>query len=103
MALGLVRTFWDPGRRDWNYIGDGINGGQRVLSAIGKDADDVVFVSGQVRQRVLGGALGADAHTEPGRSVITHLQNRGRRLDKHGYPWRVYQLNHSSLVPVVAT
>jgi class 3 adenylate cyclase len=35
--VGPVRCFWDPGRDDWNYVGDGINGGNRVLSAIGKE------------------------------------------------------------------
>src|SRR5262249_29440945 len=32
--VGLVHCFWDWGRDNWNYIGDGINGGQRVLATI---------------------------------------------------------------------
>src|SRR5439155_21171504 len=44
--VGPVFCFWDPDRDKWNYIGDGINGGQRVLAAIGKEKDDVVYVSG---------------------------------------------------------
>lgn len=87
--VGPVRCFWDPGRNDWNYVGDGINGGNRVLSAIGKDTDDVVFVSGEVRTELLG---------NHGRPIVPHLHNRGRKADKHGRHWRVYELNHSAPV-----
>src|SRR5262249_45909577 len=45
---GLVYRFYDPGREHWNYIGDGINGGSRVLSVIDKKYDDIVFVSDAV-------------------------------------------------------
>jgi class 3 adenylate cyclase len=50
--IGPVYSFWDPGRNDWNYIGDGINGGNRVLAAVGKDKDDVVYVSGDMREAI---------------------------------------------------
>ena len=50
---GPVYTFWDTGRGAWNYIGEGINGGNRVLGVIGKDQDDVVFVSAEVRQELI--------------------------------------------------
>lgn len=82
-----VRCFYDPGRKDWNYIGEGINGAQRVLGAIGKDVDDVVFVSAEVRQQI----LSADSE------LLPHLDNKGRRPDKHGTYWRVYQLNHTGV------
>jgi class 3 adenylate cyclase len=82
---GPVRWFRDPGRDGWNYAGSGINGGNRVLSAIGKDTDDVVFVSSTVRQAVL----------RSGSGLETTLLNRGRKVDKHGNPWRVYELNHA--------
>jgi len=88
--VGLVRCFWDPGRNSWNYVGDGINGGNRVLSAIGKDTDDVVFVSSQVRSALM------HCGTIAG-NLLPHFQNRGRRADKHGNHWRVYELNHTAV------
>jgi class 3 adenylate cyclase len=93
LHVGEAYTFYDPGRKDWNYIGDGINGGQRVLGTIGKEADDVVFVSGQVREALLAGWTG-DGDT---RRILSNLHNRGRRADKHGKWWRVYEMNHTDL------
>lgn len=91
--VGEVFSFWDPGRGKWNYIGDGINGGRRVLDAIGKDADDVVFISGELKQ-----ALQSDVRQSgDGRTVVRCLVNRGRRKDKHKKPWRVYEVNHAQL------
>jgi class 3 adenylate cyclase len=94
--VGPVYTFWDTGRGrdgDWNYIGDGINGGQRVLGAIGKEIDDVLFISAEVRQ----GIIASNKGTEPNSAILDCLQNRGRRLDKHNNPWRVYEVNHAEL------
>jgi class 3 adenylate cyclase len=91
--VGPVYTFWDPGRKDWNYIGEGINGGSRVLGAVGKEQDDVVFVSGQVRQAI----LAAQREFPQAPRILSCLQNRGRKADKHGNPWRVYELNHTAL------
>lgn len=85
---GPVRCFWDPGRNDWNYVGDGINGAQRVLGAIGKETDDVVYVSAQVRQHIL--------RSRWSDQVLATLDNKGRKADKHGNAWRVYQVNHTS-------
>ncbi|HXK20580.1 MAG TPA: adenylate/guanylate cyclase domain-containing protein [Polyangiaceae bacterium] len=85
---GLVRCFWDPGRNGWNYVGDGINGAQRVLGAIGKETDDVVYVSAQVRQRILRSGWSDQ--------VVATLDNKGRKADKHGNAWRVYQVNHTA-------
>lgn len=104
--VGDVRRFWDPGRKDWNYVGDGINGGSRVLSAIGKEVDDVVFISGETRQEIMqyeapkGKAQRQAASRVEGlRSVLlSNLENKGRRADKHGELWRVYQLNHYSAI-----
>jgi|GEM_PF-2521248 len=87
--VGEVRCFWDPGRQGWNYVGDGINGGNRVLSAIGKDTDDVVFFSGELRSAI------SNSGTAAG-EMVKHLSNRGRKADKHGNLWRVYELNHFS-------
>jgi class 3 adenylate cyclase len=64
--VGKARCFWDPGRKDWNYVGDGINGGSRVVAVIGKEMDDVVFVSAEVRQKIMAKATGRDAYLEPG-------------------------------------
>lgn len=90
--IGPVRRFWDPGRGDWNYVGDGINGGNRVLSAIGKDTDDVVFVSGQFRSEL--------QKSQVAMHLLPHLHNRGRKNDKHGNPWRVYEFNHSAMYDI---
>jgi class 3 adenylate cyclase len=91
--VGEVYTFWDPGRKDWNYIGEGINGGNRVLAAVGKEQDDVVFISGQVRKAIYPLKQTNSLAVE----VLNCLTNRGRKEDKHKNPWRVYELNHSSL------
>lgn len=91
--MGPVRCFWDPGRNGWNYVGDGINGGQRVLSAIGKETDDVVFVSGEIREELF-----KIPRLDPRReAVLPKMENRGRRMDKHGRAWRVYQLSHTAV------
>jgi hypothetical protein len=90
---GPVYTFWDPDRNKWNYVGEGINGGQRVLDAVGKDTDDVVFISDYVRQEII--AQRERFHLA--HKIIFNLHSRGRRLDKHGKPWRVYELNHSAM------
>jgi class 3 adenylate cyclase len=85
--VGQVRCFWDPGRRDWNYVGEAINGAQRVLSSIGKETDDAVYVSAQVRQRIQLSRWSGQ--------VLALLDNKGRKTDKHGKHWRVYQVNHT--------
>jgi hypothetical protein len=33
-----------------------------------------------------------------GKSALSNAQNRGRRHDKQGNPWRVYELNHANLI-----
>src|SRR5262249_23940664 len=91
--VGEVYRFWDPGRRHWNYIGSGINGGNRVLAAVGKEQDDVVFISSQVRQAIPA-MRPRDTNAPP---ILECLINRGRKADKHGNPWRVYELNHTAL------
>jgi hypothetical protein len=91
---GPVYSFWDPGRNDWNYIGDGINGGNRVLGAIGKDVDDVLFISAHIKQHLTAQTDGSRVHS----SILNSLQNRGRRTDKHGNSWRVYEVNHTSAI-----
>jgi hypothetical protein len=91
--FGPVYSFWDPGRNDWNYIGDGINGGQRVLQAVGKDQDDVVFVSGRVYEWL----TAEDRGQNPCHDIVKALRNRGRKADKHGNLWRVYEVDHPRL------
>jgi class 3 adenylate cyclase len=92
--VGPVYCFWDLGRKDWNYIGEGINGGQRVMSVIGRETDDVVFISSRVRQDL----LASSDHEGPARLILSNAQNRGRRHDKQGNPWRVYEVNHANLI-----
>src|SRR5262249_23098152 len=91
--VGKVYCFWDPGRKGWNFIGEGINGGNRVLAAVGKEQDDVVFISGQVRKALL--AVRQSHHLAP--NILRCLINRGRKEDKHKNHWRVYELNHTAL------
>jgi class 3 adenylate cyclase len=92
--VGPVYCFWDVGRNDWNYIGEGINGGQRVMSVIGRETDDVIFISSRVRHDLLAAADGEGL----ARLILSNTQNRGRRQDKQGKPWRVYEVNHASLI-----
>jgi hypothetical protein len=99
--VGAVYSFWDPGRERWNYVGDGINGGNRVLAAVGKDQDDVVFVSSDIRK-----AIQSSLTNHPdGHEILASFTNRGRKADKHGRPWRVYEVNHTALAgqPVART
>jgi class 3 adenylate cyclase len=92
--VGPVYCFWDPGRQGWNYVGEGINGGQRVMSVIGRETDDVVFISSRVRQDLLASSDEEGA----ARLILSNAQNRGRRQDKQGNPWRVYEVNHANLI-----
>jgi hypothetical protein len=78
---------------DWNYIGEGINGGQRVLAAVGKETDDTLYISGQVRQEL----KKREDSSHDIRKIVNSLINRGRREDKHKKFWRVYEVNHSAL------
>jgi hypothetical protein len=64
------------------------------LSAIGKDTDDVVFVSAEVRRAILVGQPGAQLL---GALHSRERHSRERRADKHSKFWRVYELNHSAL------
>jgi len=91
--VGHVYSFYDPGRTNWNYIGDGINGGNRVLAAVGKDTDDVVFIPAQLRKKIFAGPR--PVHFP---DILGNALNRGRKADKHGNPWRVYEINHSNLM-----
>jgi hypothetical protein len=90
---GAVYRFWDPGRRDWNYIGDGINGGNRVLSVIDKKFDDILFVSDAVVDEFIARA----PHQGLYANVRECLDSRGCQEDKHGRGWRVFVLNHTRL------
>jgi hypothetical protein len=87
---GLVYRFWDIGRDGWNYIGDGINGGNRVLAAAGKAVDDVIYLSDAVRNEL----LKANDGTSGIGGLIGALTNKGRHKDKHDNPWRIYELNY---------
>lgn len=92
---GPVFCFWDPGRNDWNFIGDGINGGQRVLTAAGKDKDDVIYISSELRKSI----YSLNEKHSPFLSTMRRcMSNRGRSLDKHGGNWRLYEVNHEDLV-----
>jgi len=64
------------------------------LAAVGKETDDVIYISGQVRDAILA-MTGEQFRSEP---ILRNLHNRGRKADKHGNPWRVYELHHTQLV-----
>jgi len=66
-------------RQAWNYVGDAINKAHRVLSTIGQDMDDVIYVSDRVYR------------ASPIKKPFIPM---GRRRDKHGEMHRVYHLNH---------
>jgi class 3 adenylate cyclase len=94
--IGPVFRFWDPGREDWNYIGDGINGGNRVLNAMGKDTDDVVFVSSAIHDQLI-----AEHGTETTDNLLRQaMRSRGRHTDKQGKRWRIYELHVGTVFPM---
>ncbi len=95
---GPVSFFWDAGAKQWNYSGEGIVGGRRVLDAVGRRVDDVIYVSGEVRSRIMVSG-GRSARSMDRESLMQCLINRGRRSDKHDRPWRVYEMNHSAVSP----
>ncbi|KAF0247032.1 MAG: hypothetical protein FD180_149 [Planctomycetota bacterium] len=89
--IGEVFPFEEAGQPSkWNYAGDGINGGRRVLDAIGPDADDLVFLSGEVLKAIRAESDSVTSYSE----ILDYLVNRGRKKDKHGRAWRVFELNH---------
>ncbi len=85
---------WGPGPTEgrWNYLGRGITDGERVLTAIGTDKDDVVFLSSETRKRIL--AVSSPSYA---RDIPSYLENRGRKEDKHKVLRRLYELNHTDL------
>jgi len=95
--VGAVYRFFDFGREKWNYVGDGINGGQRILAAMGKDIDDVIYVSDEIKRRL----IQKRGYAGGGEPLLHELTNKGRHRDKHGKLWRVYQLNHQSIANLV--
>jgi len=87
--FGPVLCFWDPGRDGWNYLGDGINDSARVLQAVPKEIDDVLYISGAMFDACL-----QAPNAGPARAIRNAVVNRGRRKDKHDKPHRVYELLH---------
>jgi hypothetical protein len=97
---GQVFRFWDQCRSEagrWNYVGKGITDGERVLTAIGPDKDDVVFLSADTRRRIMAARLPHESTYE----VSQWLQNRGRQKDKHGEFRRLYELDHVGWIGAV--
>jgi len=92
LHTGPVCHFWDEGRKtEWNFVGDGINGGKRVLDTIGKDLDDVIYLSAECLNACIRESRSIEI--APPKSLPAHCTNKGRISDKHGTKWRVYQLN----------
>ena len=87
--IGEVFRIWDmpdekAGGR-WNYIGDGINGGQRILETT-RCTSDVIHVSEEA-QNSLGRERGAD-----------FFGRISEYMDKSGRTWRYCNLKHDRLV-----
>jgi hypothetical protein len=94
---GQVYSFFDPGRKAQNYIGDGINGATRIYEVIGKEIDNIIFISHETRQQLLEAAHKSTELNDDWNSAEEMLQfllNKGRRRDKHKIMWRVYELDH---------
>lgn len=92
---GEVLRFWDDvpsGVPRWNYVGVGITNAQRVLDAMGKDQDDVVYVSASTR------AAARKSKINERNPIDGFLTNRGRREDKHRQMQRIYEANHSAWI-----
>jgi hypothetical protein len=96
--IGEVFCFWDLGRNDWNYVGHGINCGRRILEIMGKNLDDVIFISEEFTKKLRANTERRRVHRGFGTLVLSYLDNRGRRKDKHQESHRVYQLNHQRLL-----
>ena len=63
-------------------------GCNRVLAVIGKEQDDVIFMSDSVKMAV---------QTSHDDNVMSRVINRGRKKDKHDNTWRVFELNFMDL------
>jgi class 3 adenylate cyclase len=90
---GPVRWFWAVGvngQGSWNYVGDGINDARRVIEAIGKDKDDVVYLSAECRAAMRQHISENDDEDDG----VSYTFNRGRHRDKHKKPHRLYELDH---------
>jgi class 3 adenylate cyclase len=97
---GSVRRFYDPGSNKWNYVGEGVNIGRRVLECIGTDLDDVLYVSDAVHAQIL--SIRGPDRLMPHDALLKAFSNRGRRKDKHGVMHRVYELAHLQVCPEIA-
>ena len=64
----------------YNYVGDGINGGARVMEGIEKKFRDVLYISEDLRERIIDDDL------------CDHTSHRGAVEDKHHKEWILYEL-----------
>jgi hypothetical protein len=64
---------------------------------VGKKSDDVVYVSEQIRRKIVADSDGTQRY----RNAIMHMSNKGRKADKHGKMWRVYELNCGGITVLV--
>lgn len=118
--MGEVLSFYDYGRNGWNFTGNGINVGNRVLATINKKFDDLIHVSDSVRyqirqiarhqpiQRVLDSMDEGIMNSGSSGVVPTiddpylagllskHMTAMGRHEDKHKIKRRVWRLNYTS-------
>jgi hypothetical protein len=98
---GPVYRFWDRldrGAGRWNYVGEGITEGERVLSVIGKDKDDIIYMSAITRKKIR-----AERDSTSPYNATAWLQNRGRQEDKHKKFRGVYEINHTDWMEAYGT
>lgn len=97
--MGKVRCYWDKRlgtKGGWNYVGDAINGGQRIVAMVKDDKlDNAIYISSQV-YRVCYPSGTQSRETDLGQKITSCCLNRGTHEDKHHNAWRVYQLNHAA-------
>ena len=104
---GLVYRFWDPFHHDlgqikagrWNYVGHGITDGERGLAAIGKDKEDIIYMSSETRRKIL---AEYQSNRNSPYNAIRWLQNRGRQQDKHELMRGFYEVNHMGWMDEIA-
>lgn len=89
--VGSVERFYDPGRHDWNYVGEGINGVNRVLSVIPGSLANAIYLSSAVRATFL------RRTDELAMALKDNISNEGQLEDKHGIEWHVFSVNHTDV------
>lgn len=81
-ALNIGEVYKWKWKKGDNYIGQGMNDCQRIISFIPKKLEDVIYFSDSVYKAML-----SPSGSHP------RLQRLGRMYDKHGKPHKIFQLS----------